>query len=265
METQAKPIPNAEIKIKKNRSTAYPSISLDEAIAYTQKIKAAYGSSSFNRENGVQAMGFNKVTGTTAMKISALVHFGLFIREGNVYKLSELSDRILHPISEEDKHNAIIEACIHPKLFSQLIVKFGGKSLPGLLNNILIREYKINQNIADDLVDTFKKSLETAGIYENGVVAQGVALQNGDDTTNAKVRQVNADPTSVKMRPLQISSPVLPQGLQQILLSGGVILSYPVNLSYLFAIGKFGPQIQELNSAIEFEVKSIELKSSQDE
>lgn len=244
-------------KIKKNRSTSYPSIALKEAIEYIGKIQDAYGNSSFDRENGVKAMGYNKVTGDSGMKISALVQYQLLDREGNTYKLSELADRVLNHTSEEDKAAAIATAATNPKLFSKLVNAFSRQAIPALLNNILVREHKINRTVSDRLAKTFKESLEFAGLYSNGVITANPAIDADPERGHLPInlKDNTGAHTKTSVQPMHQAAT---GSLQSIPLSGGVVLCYPHNLSFQFGIGKFGTYIQQLDSAIKAELEEID-------
>src|SRR3989338_5074201 len=164
--TDAKDVKDEVSKQKRprDRSSSYPGLRLSEAVSAVEKIKKALASTPFNRENGAKALGYSGVNGASAAKIAALVHFGLLDRKGDVYKLSLLADRILIHKSEEDKHNAILEAVQNPKLYRELIEKFKNQSIPTLLSNILVHDHNISQNVSRQASEDFVSSLEFAGL-----------------------------------------------------------------------------------------------------
>ena len=98
-----------------------------------------------------------------------MVNFGLLNRNGNTYSQSELAERINHPLSDEDRNNAIGEAVQIPKLYRDLLAQFSGQALPTQLGNILIRK-GISAKISDSVAENFQKSLEFSGSLKNGVV-----------------------------------------------------------------------------------------------
>ena len=147
----------AEKQKEKTRSAAYPVLTLEGAINFLKEMKDSLGKGPYSRE--AVAAAFNKSAGHTARKIAALVHFGLLSRKGNVYAINdELANRILYPTSDEDRKQAVSESLMRPKLYSQLIMKFSSQALPLLLNNILVREFKINENVASEVASDFKQS-----------------------------------------------------------------------------------------------------------
>lgn len=98
-----------------------------------------------------------------------MVHFGLLNRNGNTYSQSELAERINHPLSDEDRNNAISEAIQAPRLYKDLLTQFAGQALPVQLGSILIRK-GISAKIADSVAKNFQISLESSGFLKNGVV-----------------------------------------------------------------------------------------------
>ena len=158
-----------EQKKKRERSTAYPSFHLGEAIDLSSKLREAMGKGPYSRDEAAVALGYKGVSGISATKISTMVHFGLLNRNGNTYSQSELAERINHPLSDEDRNNAIGEAVQIPKLYRDLLAQFSGQALPTQLGNVLIRK-GISAKISDSVAENFQKSLEFSGSLKNGVV-----------------------------------------------------------------------------------------------
>jgi len=237
-----------EKKTKRDRSTAYPAIPLGEAIEYSKKLIAAYPKSQFDRSAAAVSMGYATLSGASAPKIAALAHYGLLDRKGNAYKNSDLAERILHYSTEEEKAEAILEAVKHPKLFESLIGEYSGRAIPPTLNNILVRQYKIGLKVADTVVQTFKESLEFAGLYSNGIVSENASqgsgdLKNGEGEDRNKAIGSREGNTKTSSRETRI-------GMVDVELPSGIVLSYPADIAYLFAIGKFGAEIAALDKAV---------------
>ncbi len=235
-------------KAKRERSTAYPACSLKEAVEYSKKLLEAYGKSPMDRESAAKGMGFASLSGASTVKVAALVHYGLLVREGNAYKNSLLSNRITYNTTDEDRVSAVVEAAKKPKLFATLITAYAGQAVPKLLNNILVSTHGINRKVADNVAQTFFDSVEYAGILKNGVITTEGLLETekpdgGDSPHEEGVtnKQVNRDAHHEK----QVN-----RTIQSVRLPSGVVISYPEGLSYSFAVGKFGPQILALEEAV---------------
>lgn len=174
-------------KKKQQRSTAYPSISLESALEATALLREKLGQGPYSRESAANAWG-NKLTGASAMKIATLVHFGLLRREGNAYYQSDLATKILIYTNEAEKLEGMREAVQQPKLYKQLIENFKGQALPTMLESILIRQFGITERVSKEAASVFRKSLEHAQLLKNGVVMDVDSTENtntaNDDTSN---------------------------------------------------------------------------------
>lgn len=231
METQTQPKP-----IKKDRSTAYPAINLEEAIEKATLLDTAFGKSQFDRESAAKALGYSKINGTSATRFAAILHYGLIDRQGSTYVCSELLKKILRPNSQTDKDEAIVDAAKNPKLFGKLFTEYKGGSLPKLLNNILTNQHGIASKISTNVVDIFQKSMEFAGLYSNGVLkdmaeVSSVDLENnGDDTTNLS-------PSTLEQNQKSRSAKVIPSAeTSTTVLPSGIIISYPTNFAFYLQI-----------------------------
>jgi len=221
---------------KVERSAAYPSLNLEAVIAKAQKLYDGLGSGPYTRETAAQAIGYTGLNGRSARTIAAMAHYGLLTRNGNIYYPSELLVRILHPRDEEDRKNSIKEAVFNPKLFSILIKKYAGTALPSLLANVLIQDHKINKNVAKDVVDNFKRSIDFVGLLKNGVVLdfeqkvptekdRGAITEQNIFNQSTKKKEGENDSRETKYE-----TPPLPSG---------VTVIFPNNLKTYFVLGEF--------------------------
>lgn len=218
----------------KVRSASYPDASLQEAINMIQKIKGALGNTLFSRDSGAKALGYGGVNGASAAKIAALVHFGLLSRNGNVYRLTALADRIILPISDNDKIAAISESARSPKLYATLITKFNNSSLPAMLNNILVHDHGINEKVTKKVVSDFVNSMEFAGLLKNGIIS-GVE----EKATEVKTVAVPSVSTYSNFNKELYETPALPSGIK---------ILFPEKLKSYFTLGDFSGEIKALEN-----------------
>lgn len=229
---------------KRVRSSAYPYLSIEQAIEKTEELRKNLGIGPYSRESASKAIGHEKITGSSASKIAALVHFGLLSRGGNTYSQTELANRILYHVSEEDRELAIKEAVKTPKLYLSLIDRYTGSSLPVMLNNILVREYGINENVANDVAENFKLSLEYAKLLENGVVmdkiaSKEIAAEKHDTPTGTtKVGEITSERG---VKGVKTDGDIYP-----IHLPSGIEIRFPSQMGYNFALGEFSAAIKLL-------------------
>lgn len=186
-----------KIKKTKERSISYPMFSLESAVGRLISLDQNLGKGPYSREDAAKGMGYGGLNGASARAVSALVQYGLLDRNGNTYSLSLLSNNIIHPTSESEKAEAIRMAAVNPKLFSVLADRYKGQSLPGLLENIVLRE-GIGAAYAKEVTIVFKETLQFAGILVNGVVS----LQNNETNTSVD-SPLDVPSTSVFEQPVE--------------------------------------------------------------
>lgn len=159
-----------KIKKTKERSVAYPSVTLEEALNRLQELQSNHGSGPYSREEAARGMGYNSISGASTRAVAALVHYGLLDRSGNAYTQSKIAREILFPVSDQAKNRAIIQAAQSPRLFETLIKKYAGQAIPTMLDNILIRE-GVSSGASKETANTFRETLKFAGLLKNGVVS----------------------------------------------------------------------------------------------
>lgn len=240
-------------KKKGGRSSSYPAFSLEDCIAAVKKVKEELGSNPSSRDLVARAMGYSGVTGASATKISACVHFGLLDRSGNTYSTSELSSKILTPVSNGEKAEALVEAVNSPSLYSKLISEYSGKALPNMLENILSRQYDIIDNSAQRAAEIFKKSLEYAGLLRNGVVQK--TLQPEDNTViNNQIVDNNiiASSSATNFAEAKPATATTDDKYFEIILSDtSTKLLIPKEFSYEVSIGGLANEIKALNQKMQ--------------
>jgi hypothetical protein len=240
-----------KLKSTRERSAAYPSISLGEASEHSIKLQAAFSKSAFSRDNAANAMGYQKVSGPIGMKISSLVQYGLLVRDGNAYRNSDLALRFAHPIDDSDLQEAKKIAATNPKLYRTLLNEFAGRALPTALSSILVRNHKIGQKVADDVVNIFRKTIEYADLYQNGIVsnefpATKEGLGETDTQPQPNIQLPQSPHTIVDKR---VSGNPAPQSMLTVELPSGIVVSYPKNLGFVFA------KIAALEETVQQEMK----------
>lgn len=189
-------------KKKRERSVAYPRYSLSEVIEFSGDLRRSLGKGPYSRNEAAVALGYKGISGISATKISAMVHFGLLNRNGNTYYQSDLSERINHPLGDDDQKDAIQAAVLMPKLYKNLLGQFSGQALPTKLGNILIR-MGISSKVSDSVAKKFEDSLEFSGFLQNGVILPEANLDTNKKANEQKSTESEIDtPFSVNTLPL---------------------------------------------------------------
>ena len=235
-----------QTKKKKDRSTPYPSIALEEAIRMAEEVEKALGKGPYGRLNVAQIFGHGKLSGPAIRKVAALSHYNLLERNGDVYHLSTLSKDILHPISDQQKSNALAIAAKAPSLFAKLISEFNGQSLPTRLDSILIRQ-GISSSVTQEVVKIFSETLLFAGLLKNGVI--------GDIDLDSQALPLAEDKKKNSSSNIEsLDKFVLPSSYQFTDSGNGWTLSIkseqPLSSNIKKALADVGEELQKNNKAI---------------
>lgn len=251
-------------RIPFERSAAYPAINLKDAIDAMEQLRKNLGvSGKYSRESAAQGLGYLGVSGASARKVAALVHYGLLIREGNTYRQSLLATRIALALTDDEKLGAIRESAKCPKLFNNLIEQLEGQALPAMLPNLLSRDYSINEKVSKDVAEVFRQSIEFAGLLNNGIVstdADSGSTRSVDDQFNIRQRQTGT-----------LDGPAPPSQVDRSLvasidypLPSGVVISFPMAYGRQLALGKFADALQEFEIKVEEIIKSASVEDGDD-
>jgi hypothetical protein len=242
-----------QIKNKKVRSASYPATNLEKAIQNVQTIKSNLGKGPFSRDSAAKALGYSGISGKSATVVAALVHYGLLNRKVDTYTVSELSDEILTYRDDAERQAAIVKAAKHPKLYNALVKAYDGRSLPGMLDHILVREHGIGEKVAPNVTKDFRSSMSFAGLLVNGVVNS--APQEGGSPNPSDTSTVGQSEETPAGQPPRndpgIRTPDLSQGMQHVEIADGVILSYRGDLAFqLITTPEFATALQSLKKAV---------------
>lgn len=244
-------------KAKKNRSAAYPSTGLAEAVEQLKMIHNDLGKGPFDRDSAAKSIGYNGVSGASASKIAALVHYGLIQRVGSGYIETDLGTSIVLSFDQEEESRALLEAFKSPTLFSKLLSDFGGKALPAKLEVILVRQYRITEQASKDAAKAFRESAEFVGVLKNGFLIEKAEIDvAGDHERAAEIlhtdeRTIEADYTrgTFKSLPDEIAIEV----------RKGIKVVFSNDLMLHMATGKFSKGIEQL--AKDFDSLSLQTTS----
>jgi hypothetical protein len=151
----------------RERSTAYPSLSLCEAAELVAKVRNGLGSGEVTREQIAPVIGHEKLTGPAASKIGAMAHYGLLDKGRGTYRVSELAVRILSPLSDDERVEALQIAALEPSLFRAIYDKYlpDGK-LPQAVEAIMNRQHGVTREAAKVARENLVATLAYAGLMD---------------------------------------------------------------------------------------------------
>lgn len=166
----------------KNRSSSYPSLTVDKAYEFAKKINDQFSSvAEISREEIATALSMN--AGSIIRDISSCVQYGFLNKntaEGK-YKLSQIFSNIFSPESERDKKVAYMKAFGNPKLYNELITKFENNVIPIELPNTLSKHFNIRKEVADNAANIFIESGKYVGVInDNRLLKYAVTLSTAE-------------------------------------------------------------------------------------
>lgn len=124
------------------RSPSYPSIGLEQAIEYAEKIHDTNRTNPIDREAAVRDMGFSGITGHSGKMIANLLQYGLLEKVGKgEVRISRRAVDIMHPSHRAERARALNETAFEPELFYKLHERFSdGIPSENNLRSFLVRE-----------------------------------------------------------------------------------------------------------------------------
>lgn len=182
----------------RERSTAYPSIPLEQAVALVGKIRDALGSGEITREQIAPAIGHEKISGTAASKIGAIAHYGLLDKGKGTYRISPLATRVLSPVSDEERVEALRDAALTPSLFSSIYEKYQQDAkLPQAIEAIMHREYGVTREASKIAHENLVASLTYSGLMDETTREfTGGSSPAGEAATHTPVEPASNNPVN---------------------------------------------------------------------
>jgi len=234
----------------KERSRAYPAITLSDALTRITRLSDNLGiNGQYNRETVATGMGYGSLSGKASRAVAALAHFGLLVRNKELYSFSALSRKYLLPNDDEDQAVAARAAALTPKLFAEIYQTFKGQVIPKQFSNRLINGFGIQPKAAPEVERIFRATMTTAGLLQpNNILddAKPVVALEDDTTTN----RVDGQSIPLPQQPSNRASLEESDGYLTVKLPSGLVIGYEQGLASAFAFGTFGQKLKELDDAV---------------
>lgn len=182
------------------RSPAHPVMPLDEVVEYARKIHERDRQQPVSREVAAQHMGFSGTTGSSDRALSALFHFGLAekVIKGEI-RVSGLAMRIIHPVTTEERREALHEAGFRPALFQELRERYSEAppSFAGLAS------YLTRQNFAAAAIGPAAKAyLDTCAFLQRENAYESVSVEDEFEAASPQaLRRKETPPVSTQIVP----------------------------------------------------------------
>ena len=212
----------------KERSAAYPAISIDEAVRFVSEVYKNFRNTPAKRDD-ILAI----IESADTRYIAASAYYSLLSREKDFYQVTPIYKSISSPLSETEKRVALLQAFESPKFNKELIDKFDGDIIPKELTIHLSRFHRITEDAAPlaseifitnakicDVIDSqnrlvFQKTFDR--LKSGGVSYAEVTTEENNFTENVQPQQIFENVQPVNIKPNILQQPIH----QQLLLDEG--------------------------------------------
>lgn len=187
----------------RKKSALYPAVTIKESYEFIRLIDS-FKEESVPYERILQPLGLTCVTTRSFLsRIGASKQFGFITTGRNKARLTEFARRILDPErSAGEVKQLLIEAFEMPPLYTKLIERYNGKSVPakGQLSNILMNEYHIIKQVKDRAAACFIESAEHLGLLANGILSVNMEHKMPEMTLDEVNPEILSPIDAVKLR-----------------------------------------------------------------
>lgn len=165
-------VPAQASELKKHRSPAYPSITLDKALDRTQRLWDVAGKHPAPLSSALKAWGYGAKSSGGLQTVAALKQYGLAHDEGTGWNrrvsLTKAAQELLVYGADKDSPEwkpRIRTAALKPKIHAELWEKYGG-DLPddSVIRPYLVLERGFSNEAADTLLKRFRVTMTFAGV-----------------------------------------------------------------------------------------------------
>lgn len=221
MEASEQP-PEQDSELKKHRSPAYPSITLDKALDRTQRLWDVAGKHPAPMSSALKAWGYGAKSSGGLQTVAALKQYGLAKDEGTGWNrrvsLTKAAQELLVYGADKDSPEwkpRIRAAALKPKIHRELWEKYEG-DLPddSVIRPYLVLERGFSNEAADTMLKRFRASIAFAGVTgEADTVSPNAPDANagneGNGANNGEGGLVS--PPTIEQEPQNPTPPAVPQ------------------------------------------------------
>lgn len=144
------------------RSPRYPRQNLSKSLEMAKKLFDGAHQSRLDVDTAARVIGYaNSASGAASSALGALRQFGLVDGLRGDMGVSNLAMRILEPMDEAERVNAMHEAAMKPEMFEKIVNHYGGR-LPPLdepIRAFLIRQESFSANGANELIVALRDTM----------------------------------------------------------------------------------------------------------
>ncbi len=224
---------------RRDRSPAFPYLSLQEAVARTQDLYAHYTQHPARMKNIAPVWGFSPGSSSLLRNVAAVKSYGLIevsgTGEDRRISISKLGNRLVNDKRPGVREDAIREAFTSCEILNYFFGKWGAKRPP---TDECISELTIDMGFTSDaarkFISVYDESVSFANVQETAGGHHLIAIEA--DSSNNEVPLALPAPVqeSVLERPIASISPEKPRNMKQdtfTLDAGDVVIQWPAGMS----------------------------------
>jgi len=182
------------------RSPRYPRVALVKTVDLVERLYKGAHQSRVDVDTAARVIGYSSSSsGAAAGAIGALRQFGLVDGLRGDLQVSDLAMRIIQPMNEAERNDALREAAARPEIFAVILSQFGGE-LPRSdepIKAFLVRQQGFSQGGAEEVIATLR---ETVAALPNSSAGEGRGEVNGAEGQaegTSRAIAISSAPTSI--------------------------------------------------------------------
>lgn len=171
---------DAKEKKSKLKSKDYPAYTLEKAIEFVSKFKDFPPNKPIGYDVAAKECNVSATTKSFVYILSAARQYGLIATStGRSFTLLPAATRLIRPTETSGALQLLkVECFSNPKLYSELISSYSGKSVPApsTLENVLVTYHGILPAVAKKAAQTFIDTANEVGVVQNGILNIDIEL-----------------------------------------------------------------------------------------
>jgi hypothetical protein len=170
--------------------TDYPRAPLDRAFALAEAVDKLGGEAT--AEMTAESMG-NKIGGAFASLIGAAVKYGLIANSKGRLKTAPLFQDYKLAYNESQKKEAVRKAFLNAPLFTAIVTRLQGQTMPGHFEKLLIREHSVPEDSASRIVGYFTEGARAAGLLDSNGTIGAATVTSPSQRSAAPTQEADSD------------------------------------------------------------------------
>jgi hypothetical protein len=163
----------------------FPLLSLQNSLNVAEAVRDAGGANTEVPKSVIAShLGSSENSGAFLQRLGSARAFGLIEGRG-AYRLTDDAKRYFFPADEDERRRAQLAFLASPPVFNEIIKRFDGNKLPapGMLANILHREYGVSNSWKDRVASSFVKAAQIVGAVDGqNFLRYGASLHSMEST-----------------------------------------------------------------------------------